>query len=44
MQNLEGVWHEDEGRIEGIILEYFNAIFKADHLTNFEASLSAINT
>ena len=38
------MWQEDQGRIEGIILEYFNAIFRADHPTNFEASLSAINT
>ena len=44
LQNLEGVWQEDQGRIKGIIMEYFDAFFKSGHLTNFEASLSAINT
>ena len=44
LQNLEGVWQEDQGRIEGIIMEYFDSFFKSGHLTNFEASLSAINT
>ena len=44
LQNLEGVWQEVQGRIEGIIMEYFDAIFKSDHPTNFEASLSAITT
>ena len=34
---------EDPGSIEGIILDYFASIFKSDNLTNFEASLSAIN-
>ena len=43
IHNSEGVWQEDQGRIEGIILDYFNAIFKSDHSTNFEASLSAFN-
>ena len=38
------MWQEDYGRIEGIILEYFAAIFKTDCPTSFEASLSAINT
>lgn len=41
---MEGVWQEDQGRIENIILEYFVAIFRSDHPTNFEANLSAINT
>ena len=43
IHNSKGVWQEDQGRIEGIILDYFNAIFKSDHSTNFEASLSAFN-
>ena len=43
LHNLEGVWEEDQGRIEGIILDYFVAIFKSDHQTNFKASLNAIN-
>ena len=38
-----GVWQEDQGRIEGIVLEYFATIFKLDFPTSFEASLSAIN-
>lgn len=44
LQDSEGMWQEEQGRIEGIILDYFAAIFKLDHPTNFEASLSAINT
>ena len=44
IQNSDGVWQEDQGRVEGIILEYFETIFKSDHPTNFEASLIAINT
>ena len=40
----DGVWQEDQGRIEGIVLEYFAAIFKSNFPTSFEASLSAINT
>lgn len=44
LQNSEGVWQEDQERIEGIILEYFVATFKSDHPTNFEASLSVITT
>ena len=36
LQNLEGAWQEDQKSIEGIIMEYFVAIFKLDHLTNFE--------
>ena len=42
--DLVGVWQEDQGRIEGLILKYFAAIFKSDLPTSFEASLSAINT
>ena len=44
LQDSEGVWQEDQGRIESLILEYFAAIFKSDHPPSFEASLSAINT
>lgn len=44
LENMEGVWQEDQGRIKNIILEYFAAIFKSNRPTNFEASLSAINT
>ena len=44
LKNAEGMWQEDRGRIENIILEYFAAIFRSDCPTNFEASLSAINT
>ena len=43
-ENMEGIWQEDQGMIENILLEYFAAIFKSDRPTNFEASLSAINT
>ena len=43
-ENMEGMWQEDQGMIENILLEYFAAIFKSDRLTNFEASLNAINT
>ena len=42
--DLAGVWQEDQGRIEGLILKYFAAIFKSNLPTSFEASLSAINT
>ena len=41
--NSDGVWQEDQGRIEGIVLEYFAGILKSDFPTSFEASLSAIN-
>ena len=44
IQNSDGVWQEDQGRVESIILEYFETIFKSDRPTNFEASLIAINT
>ena len=44
IQNSDGVWQEVQGRVESIILEYFETIFKSDHPTNFEASLIAINT
>lgn len=44
IQDSAGVWQEDQGRAEGIILEYFETSFKSDHPTNFEASLGAINT
>lgn len=44
LNDFEGVWQEDQGIVEGIILDYFKAIFMFDHPTNFEASLSAINS
>ena len=42
--DLAGVWQEDQGRIEGLILKYFAAIFKSNLPTSFAANLSAINT
>lgn len=44
LQDSKGMWQKEQGRIEGIILDYFAAIFKSDHPNNFEASLGAINT
>ena len=44
LQDLDGVWQEDQGRIESTILEYFANIFKSDHRSSFEASLNAIDT
>ena len=32
LQDLDGVWQEDQGRIESTILEYFANIFKSDDL------------
>lgn len=37
LQDSEGIWQEEQGRIEGIILDYFAAIFKLDHPTIFLA-------
>lgn len=44
LNNAEGVWQKDQGIVEGIILDYFEAIFTSNHPTNFKASLSAINS
>ena len=43
LQNANGVWQEGQEDIERIVLEYFKGIFKSDHPSNFDASLSAIN-
>ena len=43
LQDLKGVWQEEQGRVESLILEYFATIFKSDHPSSFEANLSAIN-
>lgn len=38
------MWQEEQGKVGGLILEYFVAIFKSNHPSSFEANLSAINT
>lgn len=37
-----GLWQEDPGLMEGIILDYFESILKLDNPSNFEASVNAI--
>ena len=37
-----GVWHEKDGEMEAIILDYFMSIFRSDFPTSFDASLRAI--
>ena len=37
-----GVWQEDPGLMEGIILDYFKSIFKSDNPSSFEVCASAI--
>ena len=44
LQDSDGVWQEDQGRIESTILEYFANIFKSDHRSSFKANLNAIDT
>ncbi|XP_075655069.1 uncharacterized protein LOC142625268 [Castanea sativa] len=43
LQSPSGEWQEDQGEIDGIILEYFGNIFKSDQSTNAEFNLEAIN-
>ena len=38
----DGRWQEDPRSIKGIILNYFDSIFKSTHPSDFEASLNAI--
>ena len=42
LRDFEGVWHEEEGATEAIILDYFKNIFTSDCPTNFDASIDAI--
>ena len=37
-----GVWHEEDGEMEAIILDYFKSIFSSDYWANFNESLRAI--
>jgi len=37
-----GVWHEKDGEIEAIILDYFMSIFSSNFPTSFDASLRSI--
>ena len=38
-----GIWQEEQGAIEKIILDYFSSIFSTDHPSNFGASLEAVS-
>ena len=38
----KGVWHEEDGEMEAIILDYFKSIFSSDYQANFNESLRAI--
>ena len=38
-----GIWHEQQGATEKIILDYFSSIFSTDHPSNFGASLEAVS-
>ena len=38
-----GIWQEEQGATEKIILEYFSSIFSSDHPSNFGASLEAVS-
>ena len=38
----EGIWQEEQGATEKIILEYFSSIFSSNHPSCFEASLEAV--
>ena len=38
----KGIWQEEQGATEKIILEYFSSIFSSDHPSCFEASLEAV--
>lgn len=40
--DLNGIWQEDPGLMEGIILDYFKSIFKSDNPSTFEACVSTI--
>ena len=42
LRDSKGVWHEEEGATEAIILDYFKNIFTSDCPTNFDASIDAI--
>ena len=42
VMDSEGVWHDEEGETEAIILDYFKNIFKSDCPANFDASLEAV--
>ncbi|KAL4606562.1 hypothetical protein ACB092_09G112200 [Castanea dentata] len=44
LQDSRGVWQEDMEGMESIILDYFEAIYKSNKPTSFEASLNAITT
>lgn len=44
LMKQDGRWQEDQEGIKCIIIDYFSSIFKLDHPTSFEASLSAIST
>ena len=38
-----GIWQEEQGATEKIILDYFSSIFSIDHPSNFGASLEAVS-
>ena len=38
-----GVWHEEQGATENLILEYFFAIFSSDQPLGFDASMEAMD-
>ncbi|KAL0001855.1 hypothetical protein SO802_015636 [Lithocarpus litseifolius] len=39
----EGRWREDQGEVEGIILDYFKEIYSTNYPANFRISLGAID-
>lgn len=38
-----GVWQEEQGAIEEVIIDYFSSIYSSDQPVNFKASLEAMD-
>ena len=40
----DGPWHEEQGKIEEIILDYFANIYSTEHPCDYEAKVEAMDT
>ena len=41
LMDVDGVWQEDEGKIEEIVVEYYNNLFTSSSPSNFSEILQA---
>ena len=42
MMDADGVWQEDEGKIEEIVVDYYNSLFKSNDPSEFTTILEAV--